>query len=198
MDLYNSLKMCKEISYTHVSRGGDYAVIKGRDTLKIFFEWSDGIGDWIYNLNFVPMPTQPYKDMEDGWRCHRGFLKVWKAIEPHVAKYIYDPSISKIEVSGYSHGAALALLCHEYCVYHRPDIVVEGAGFGCPRVMWGEVPDSVAKRFSGFNVLWNGNDIVCNIPPTWLGFRHVGNVVRLEGSVNPIKDHYAEEYLKKL
>ena len=178
----------------HCEEDGDYLIKRDGDTLKLFFEWSDGLKDWISNLNF---PVKPYKNMEHTWHCHRGFLKVWKAIEPYVADHINNPNVKKIEVVGYSHGAAIALLCYEYCVFNRPDIEVEGAGFGCPRVFWGFVPKSVKDRFKNFKVVWNGKDIVCHVPPILFGFRHISTVVKV-GKTNPIKDHIYTEYLKNL
>ena len=183
--------------YIHVENGGDYYIERNGDTLKIFFEWSDGLEDWKSNLNFFAIPWKPYKDMKHIWLCHRGFLKVWKAIEPHIAECINDPDVKKIEVVGYSHGAAIALLCYEYCTFNRPDIEVEGAGFGCPRVFWGFVPKSVKERFKSFKVIWNGNDIVCRVPPVIFGFRHISTVEKI-GQSNPIKDHIYTEYLLHL
>ena len=86
--------------------------------------------DWKNNFDF---PAKPYKDMEVNWSCHRGFLRVWKSIEPYLEEVINDMTISQIYIVGYSHGAAIASLCHEYVWYHRPDLRdngLEGFGFG--------------------------------------------------------------------
>ena len=199
MDLAIALENCLKLhkNYIHVENGGDFYTERNGDTLKIFFEWSDGVEDWKSNLNFLAIPWKPYKGMKRIWFCHRGFLKVWKAIEAYIAKYINDPTIKKIEIVGYSHGAAIALLCYEYCVFNRPDIDVEGAGFGCPRVFWGYIPKSVKERFNNFKVVWNGDDIVCHVPPVIFGFRHVGEIVKI-GQTNPVKDHFGTEYLLRL
>jgi hypothetical protein len=188
------MKECLSIPYTHVEDGGDYALLRDGDTLKIYFEWSDGLEDWKNNFDF---PAKPYKHMNHIWFCHRGFLKVWKAIEPYLAEYINDPEIKKIEIVGYSHGAAIALLCYEYCVFNRPDVVVEGAGFGCPRVFWGIVPRKVKERFKNFKVVRNRKDLVTFVPPALFGYRHISEMVKT-GKTNPIKDHFQTEYLKEL
>lgn len=185
------------MKYIPVKSGGDYAVKREGDTVKIFFEWSDGREDWINNFKFLAIPWKPYKDMKHVWFCHRGFLKVWKGIEPHLLEYIEDPDVKRIEIVGYSHGAAIALLCYEYCRFNRPYIEVEGAGFGCPRVFWGFVPKSVKERFKNFKVIRNGNDIVCHVPPVIFGFRHISTVEKI-GQNNPIRDHFADEYLRNL
>ena len=199
MNLYNALKQCVEIEseYIHCENDGDYLIQRDGDTLKIFFEWSDGIEDWKNNFRFLAVPCKPYKDMKNLWFVHRGFLKVWKSIKQHIEADIKNPEIRRIEIVGYSHGAAIALLCYEYCVYNRPEIVVEGVGFGCPRVCWGPVPKAVRSRFSGFQTVRNGKDIVTHVPPIAFGFRHVGAMVKI-GQTNPIKDHFDSEYLKNL
>lgn len=199
MDLYNAMKECLEIGedYIHVENDGDYFIKRDGDVLRLFFEWSDGKEDWINNFRFLAIPWKPYKDMFATWFCHMGFLKVWKSIKPHIEADILNPEIKKIEIVGYSHGAAIALLCYEYAKFNRPLIDVEGVGFGCPRVFWGSVPKSVKERFKNFKVIRNGNDIVTHVPPVLFGFRHVSEVVKI-GQTNPVKDHSDSEYLLHL
>ncbi len=197
MNLQKAFEECLVTKYIPVKSGGDYAVKREGDTVKIFFEWSNGREDWINNFKFFAIPWKPYKDMAHTWLCHRGFLKVWKGIEPYLLEYIEDPDVKRIEIVGYSHGAAVALLCYEYCRFNRPYIEVEGVGFGCPRVFWGYIPKSVKERFKDFKVVWNGNDIVCHVPPALFGFRHISEVVKI-GQTNPVKDHFDTAYLSHL
>lgn len=194
MVLYDAFSECLSAEYNTVENAGDYAVKREGDLLKIFFEWSDGATDWLNNFNF---PAKPYKRMEHTWFCHRGFLKVWKSIEPYIVEDISNPEIKRIEIVGYSHGAAIALLCYEYCIFNRPDVAVEGIGFGCPRVFWGAVPQAVKDRFRNFTVVRNGNDIVTHVPPACFGFHHISGMVKI-GQTNPVKDHYDSEYLAHL
>lgn len=186
---------CLNAKYATVENCGDFAIYREGETLKLFFEWSDGATDWKNNFNF---PAKPYRKMENMWFAHRGFLKVWKSIEPYVAEHIYNLKVSKIDIVGYSHGAAIALLCYEYVKYNRPDVEVTGVGFGCPRVVWGFARKKVKKRFEGFVVVRNGRDIVTHVPPLLFGFRHVGEVLRIGESVGQIKDHTPERYVEAL
>lgn len=199
MNLYNSFNECLQLEkdYIHVENDGDYYVTRDGDTLKLFFEWSDGSADWKNNFKFFPIPKKPYKNMANTWYCHRGFLKVWKSIEPYIKDDINDPEIRKIEIVGYSHGAAIALLAYEYCKYNRADADIRGVGFGSPRVFWGFASKAVKKRFDNFTVVRNGSDIVTHVPPVIFGFRHVSKVVKI-GQSNPVKDHYPEKYLQNL
>lgn len=161
----------------------------------MYFEWSNGVEDWLNNFNF---PAKPYRDMENLWFAHRGFLKVWKSIEPYVAERINDKSIKRFEVVGYSHGAAVALLCFEYVRYNRPDAEAIGVGFGSPRVVFGAMRRNVRKRFEGFTVVRNGKDIVTRMPPAILGFRHAGKLLKIGCPKGLIKDHYPENYKSAL
>lgn len=184
--------------YTQLEEeSASFSVRRCRENLLILFEWSNGETDWKNNFDF---PAQPYRDMADKWYCHRGFLRVWKAIEPHLAEAIMNPDIKRIIIAGYSHGGAVAALCHEYCRFHRPDCQVRGYGFAAPRVVWGRMSDTVKARFDGFTVIRNKGDIVTHLPPVLFGFRHAGwlTTIGKVGRYSPIKAHYAESYIKEL
>lgn len=183
--------------YTHLEETASFAFERDGATLYIYFEWSNGKTDWKNNFDF---PAKPYRDMKNKWFAHRGFLKVWKIIEPHLKEQILDDSVKYIVIGGYSHGAAIALLCHEYCKFNRSDILIEGYGFGAPRVVWGFLRKAVKQRFDGFTVVRNGCDIVTHLPPAVLGYRHAGNILKIgrNKGYKPIESHYPEHYTKEL
>jgi hypothetical protein len=184
--------------YIHLDKEtASYWFSKKKETLTIYFEKSNGATDWRNNFDF---PAKPYRDMGNKWYAHRGFLKVWKVIEPHLVSAIKDPEIKTINIAGYSHGAAIALLCHEYCKFNRPDCKVTGVGFGCPRVIWGFIRTPVKKRFEGFTVVRNKRDIVTHVPPAIFGYRHPEGMLKIDDGVpcNGIDAHRAEGYIKSL
>ena len=191
---------CLDAKYVHVENAGDYTVERDGDTLYIFFECSDGATDWKNNFDF---PAKPYKRMgKTTWFAHRGFLRVWKSIEPYVANHIKDESVRSICTVGYSHGAAIAVLCHEYIWFNRPDLRdrIEGYGFGCPRVLWLCRNKRVNCRWDRFITIRNIDDIVTHVPPACFGFNHVGKMIEI-GSRNkysPIDAHRPENILKEL
>lgn len=194
-ELYEKIITAK---YTHIDEEtASYAYEREGNTLYILFEWSNGKTDWKNNFDF---PAQPYRDMHNKWYAHRGFLRVWKVIEPHLKDVISDPTVNKIIIGGYSHGAAIAVLCHEYCKFNRPDAEIKGYGYGCPRVVWGYLRKAVRKRFEGFTVIRNGSDIVTFVPPAILGFRHIGNLIEIGQNTddNPIEAHRPENYFMEL
>lgn len=202
MNLHDAFTECLEIGndYVHVENDGDFFVKREGDTLELFFEESDGVRDWIHNFKFIAVPKKPYKGMEKTWFCHRGFFKVFGSILPYIKEEILNPKNKKFKVVGYSHGAAIALLCYEYIKYHRPDAEIEGVGFGAPRVFWGIVPKEVKERCRGFTVVRNGKDIVTHVPPVLFGYHHISRVLKVgkgksEGLVD---DHRPEGYLSNL
>ena len=133
------------------------------------------------------------------WFAHRGFLGVWKEIEEKVKDNIFNKKIKGINCVGYSHGAAIAVLCYEYARFNRPDLRedVYGYGFGCPRVIWGEIPDD---RWQNFTVIRNIDDAVTHLPPTVLGYKHIGKMLEIgkKGRYTPIDAHRFENILNEL
>ena len=72
---------------------------------------------------------------------------------------------------GYSHGAAIATLVHEYIFYNRPDLRENlwGYGFGCPRCFWGFLPSKeVQGRWARFFPIRSIDDLVTHLPPAVL------------------------------
>ena len=200
MSLYELFYRCINIPYSVTGISASYAFEKTEDILYIFFESSNGKNDWNVNLDF---PVKAYK-REDGkvWFAHRGFLSIWQEIEPMLRYEINDPSLGNIITVGYSHGAAIALLCHEYIWSNRPDLrkKIEGYGFGCPRVLWGRKTSAVKQRWERFTVIRNIDDAVTHLPPSLLGYFHVGKLLSIgqKGKYSPIEAHYEENILNEL
>ena len=190
---------CLSKTYITTPIGGSWAYDRTGDTLYLWFEKSNGVRDWLNNVDFAAVP---YRDMDPVWQCHAGFLRVWKSIQPSVESLILDPTVQRICTVGYSHGAAIAVLCHEYIVYHRPELAgsVIGIGYGCPRVLLGCATPVLARRWESFFVVRNRDDLVTHLPPTALGFCHVGNLVEIgeKDRYSSIDAHRPESYLSEL
>lgn len=159
----------------------DFDTLREDDTLYLYFQWTVEKYDWFYNLNF---PVKPYRDMNDKWYTHRGFLRAWKDIEPFVKEEIMDPSVKKIMIVGYSQGAAIGTLAYEYVWFNRPDLreTLEGYGFGCPRVFWGKLTPELKERWSNFHPILNKCDIVTHVPPKCFGFKHTGEPILIDSN----------------
>ena len=200
MDLYWLFGKCLSAKYRQDGESANYAIERIGDTLYLFFEDSDGAQDWRINLDF---PAKAYKRMgRTAWFAHRGFLDAFKRTESYLSEAISDPSVQSIVVAGYSHGAAIALLCHEYIWFNRPDLraSLKGYGFGCPRVLWGIVRTCVARRWESFLVIRNLDDIVTHLPPALLGYSHVGELLEIGArhQYSHIEAHFPENILHEL
>lgn len=201
-DMLKSYKQCLNAEYTHTAKDVSFThkFNKDHSKLTIFFEWSNGKTDWINNFRFK---AKPYKEMDISWKCHGGFLECWNDAKDILKPYIMDERVKSIKIVGYSHGAALALLCHEYCVFRRPDISdnIIGYGFGCPRVIHGWFTcKCIRNRWKNFYVIRNHNDIVTHVPPVLFGFIHVGNILKIgkKAKWNPVDSHRPQNYIESL
>ena len=199
MTLEALFRRCLDIDYIHVENAGDYAVEQDGETLYVYLEHSNGDEDWKNNLDF---PARAYQRMgKTVWFAHRGFLRVWKSVEERLSETFISTKASKIVITGYSHGGALAVLCHEYVWFNRPDLRqgLLGFGFGAPRVIW-RPSSEIAERWQRFTVVRNPDDAVTHLPPELLGYRHVGNILNIseKGSYAPIDAHRPEKILESL
>ncbi len=200
VNLYDLFLKTLNVPYLKVGNSTNYAFIKENDKLSIFFEDSKSKEDWKSNLDF---PIKAYKvDNGNVWYAHRGFLKVFKEIEPILPYYVLDKSIKSVIISGYSHGAAIAVLCHEYVWFNRPDLrnSLQGYGFGCPRVLWGNKTKEIIERWEKFTVIRNIDDIVTHLPPKILGYFHVGSLLEIgeNGKYSKVDAHRSENILREL
>ena len=198
--LYELFWRCVHIPYRETGLKANYAWEKKGRTLFLYFEKSNGATDWRRNLDF---PAKPYKRMgRTLWCAHRGFLAAWREIQPRVAPLIRDPEVEEIIITGYSHGAAVAVFCHEYAWFHRPELreKLHGYGFGCPRVFWGIPAGKLLKRWEHFVVIRNLDDIVTHLPPACFGFSHVGTVLEVgkKGAYTGVQAHFDENILVSL
>jgi hypothetical protein len=224
ISLEKLFKKCLDAPYLQVENDGSYYLENQGNTLYIFLECSNGATDWKNNFDFWPiaraggqmcfsdrviccarscdLPKRPYKTETCRWYAHRGFLRVWRSVEGHIAKELLDPRYQRMVVVGYSHGAALAVLCHEFIWYHRPDLrdSLVGYGFGCPRVLWGIQSKEMKKRWERFTVIRNIDDIVTHLPPAWLGFSHVGEMLAIgeKGKYTDVDAHRPENISAEL
>lgn len=193
---------CLNAEYVAVENGGSFALDRLGERLYVYFEKSDGVIDWQNNLDFYASKYERkcIRDSED-WYVHGGFLRVWQSVLPYINDALLSRSFKEIITVGYSHGAALAVLCHEHIWYYREDIRANifGYGFGCPRVIWGKVARE-RERWKNFYVVRNFDDIVTHLPPRAFGFRHVGRLISVGslGHYSRIDAHRAENYIKEL
>ena len=195
---------CINASYVHTNKGGDYAIQREDSDLYLLFEWSDGCEDWHNNMTFSAKKVNPNDPKDQQWRVHRGFLKVWQAMRPEVLDEItasaHAQDIQNVFCIGYSHGAALALLAtEELSRTLKPRMGVVGYGFGCPRVVFGKLPDTVRQHLADFHTIRNVPDLVTHLPPAAWGYRHINlREIGQKGKYGPIEAHTSQAYVVEL
>lgn len=198
MTLTELFSLVLSADYLTVEEDASFAAVGRGGTLCLLFQHSRGSTDWAHNLDF---PAIPYREMPHRWMCHRGFLKVWQAAEPYIGEILRTSSVRRVITAGYSHGGALAVLCHEYVWFHYPHLrtALAGVGFGAPRVLW-RIPGTLwpKERWETFTVIRNRNDPVTHLPPVLLGYRHTGRVITVgtDGQDSVADAHRPEAYAR--
>ena len=199
-DLFHN---CCTADYKTVGHDVNYAFVEDGDHLYIYFQGSSSTTDWIRNFLFR---KRPYKDMEQPYFVHRGFLAAWKEVEDIIIEKILEPDDEghgtydygykwqHITVVGYSHGGALAGLCHECVWFWRKDLREEGLvgyGFEAPRFFAAyKVRDNLKERWEHFTVVRTNNDIVTHCPPCIFGYTHVGQILQVYGDTSLVDGWY--------
>ena len=197
MKLFELFYETLHADYIHLDSGADYALSRKGKTLYIYFEASNGATDWENNLDFPAM-------RKDGSRLliHRGFLRAFESVRPHISAAASERDIESIVISGYSHGGALAVLCYEELSRLRPELrgSIVGYGFGAPRVFFGVRTRRLAQRFKDFTVIRNRDDLVTHLPPRALGYFHVGRLLTVgkKGRYSRIDAHRPENIMREL
>lgn len=179
----------------------NYAVLREGNDVTLLFEHSRGEADWRRNLRFC---RQRYTVTSSvGYRVHRGLLEAWEAVLPCLRKVLDDKTIRSVTVVGYSHGAGLTVICHDYLWFFRPELreKLHSFAFAPPRVVAFSFSDEwSADRFFGLTTICNRGDLVTMLPPAFLGYTHVGRRLNVGkwGRYGPLKAHRAENYRKEL
>lgn len=158
------------------------------NTLYIHFEGSNSTIDWIRNFLFKKVP---YKNMEEKFKVHRGFLEAWREVKDIIFDKITEAAettrfkYNEICVIGYSHGGGLAILCHEFINYYRPDLKdnLISLCYESPRVI-SKISDELKERWSNCYLIKNANDIVTRVPPKLFGYQDVGNTIKIGNKKN--------------
>ncbi len=168
--------------------------------LKIIFKGSDSREDWRQDLRFWKR-TIPYGNNSSKIRVHSGFISAYKSkeVRGQIHKYVTE-DICRIQLTGHSLGAALAVLCAVDLQYNFPSKDYEVVLFGCPRV--GNIAFARSYNRRVFNTIRvvNKNDFVTKLPPSLIGYRHVGARFKIGnvGSFGSGSPHSAQSYYSNL
>lgn len=121
-------------------------------------------------------------------RVYEPFLQRWNELKTEAIHYIklaiQEYPYAEVIITGHSQGGAIALLCGLYLIKHTLIIPTYIITIGCPRIGTNEFAN-MYELLLGNKVIrvWNEYDIITDILPFWIGFRHIGHSIQLKGDV---------------
>jgi triacylglycerol lipase len=146
--------------------GATIAAFAGTDPL--------AVGNWITNFNLGRRARE----------LHRGFESAVAAVWPQICAALSERAAAErpLFIVGHSLGGALAVIAAQRLVRELGVEVTGVYTFGMPRVGGAEFFAAYhACGLAGVTYrLVHGLDIVPTVPPTFLGFRHVGRMLACE------------------
>ena len=146
----------------------------------IWFRGTDTLRDWKHNIR--SRLTRFHVDVHPSRRVHRGFLKQWRALRPHVIAWLqYHTSITRLYIAGHSLGGALSILCGTALLQDFPVRLhaCHVMAVGCPRVGNANFARHVQSMASKLHIVrvCDRRDVVPTLP--FWRYRHVGIPVYL-------------------
>jgi len=112
-------------------------------------------------------------------RMHHGFDKAFDAVSAQITEALAERGAEPLLITGHSMGAALAVIAADHFLSEKNVRATAVYAFGMPRVggedfavRYNETLGATTYR------LVHGDDIVATVPPSRLGFRHVGRLIR--------------------
>ena len=202
------------LNFTPMNNKDDYGFIaEFSDKILFAFRGTKGkLEPWIQNFDPYPLKDDGkvayIKDTLKGglWgdgMIHDGFYTAWSFFKDPVTQYLKAMNEKKdIYCTGHSRGGALSTLCSRH--------IAKNLGMPCSCISYGAPSQGIAAYRDQYNLLpiyhtrvVNGYDIVPNLPPYDLGFRHVGILMNLSQPAwhkwfHRIRDHFYTSYTKAI
>ncbi|TVQ24997.1 MAG: lipase family protein [Spirochaetaceae bacterium] len=136
-------------------------------------------------INFSARARRPrYQPLESPFRAHNGFLRRYESVRGEIVRRVFEHREYPIVLAGFSAGGAVATLAYFDLLEMAPDLDLQLVTFASPRVL---TPRTLAQlrselppeRLLTITRVVNSNDPIPTLPPPWLGYRHVGNLVQI-------------------
>jgi len=159
---------------------GAFADASGTTMIVFSFRGSEGLNNWIMNLNFA---KTDHNMSCAGCKVHSGFYDCWRALKNHgivveLRRLIAAYPSAKVYTTGHSLGAAIAMLA-SYELQYELKIPVDGVyTYGQPRVgnqAFHDFYNDNSPRVTWRLTHWR--DPVPHLPLQSMGFSHIGNEV---------------------
>jgi len=145
--------------------------------LVISFRGTECLADWLSDLDVWP-EVRPYGVV------HQGFFKAFSVAQSVLVSILNaaGPSNKKVWITGHSLGGALGTLaaCRLTQLEPRQSVAMVYT-FGAPRVGRADFVAGYNAAFGSTTYrLVHGRDVVATVPPSELGFHHVGRFLSCE------------------
>lgn len=148
-------------------------VVIGDDLIVIVFRGTEDELDWKTNVQ------ARFVALQGGTRVHTGFFQAYWPIRDRMFEAVVPAIKAKprpVYITGHSLGGALALMATAELANHDDadvrDRIAACYTFGCPRA--GDASFDLYVKVPLYRIT-NGVDIVPEVPPAVLGYRHVGD-----------------------
>lgn len=162
---------------TYIERDGAQAFLFANEHDKVIACRGTEPNEW----NDIKADANALTDIaETVGRVHRGFKREVDDVWPNIEAELVEPDERALWVTGHSLGGAMAQIVAGRCrLADIPAWPAEVYTYGSPRVG--------NPRYIAYNdvqhVRWvNNNDVVTRVPPTWLRYRHRGDMMYLDAN----------------
>ncbi|WP_444890292.1 lipase family protein [Microbulbifer sp. DLAB2-AA] len=134
------------------------------------FRGTQGIGDWVGNINLFPIHNPNYGTV------HNGFFDAFYDVEKLLIEHL--PKDKPMWITGHSLGGALAAIAS---VEWRSKFEIYGiCTFGQPRTGHQDFSETIRNSYpDSFFRFVNNRDLITRIPP---GFQHAGSLYHFDAN----------------
>ena len=189
-------------------------IFAGKKIVLITFRGTKDASAWRSNFDVYPLKDDKPLLKDGKWgkgTIHDGFYTSWSRLKDEIVEcvkpYLNNDNYNII-CTGHSRGGALAILCGRHLIKNENSKDIMVYAFGTPKQGNAEYVIQMQKYIeNGLNIIRiiNGYDIVPELPPDELGFRHVGMEIKLSQPAwhrwfkfMRIFDHRYESYTKAI
>jgi len=154
-------------------------IVQGQGATIIAFAGTDPLvpANWFSDFD-VGLNIGPRLKLTPG-PLHRGFDKAFDAVSAQITEALAERGAEPLLMTGHSMGAALAVIAADHCLSEKNVRATAVYAFGMPRIGGEDFAVRYNKTLGATTYrLVHGDDIVATVPPSRLGFRHVGRLIR--------------------
>ncbi|HEU4963309.1 MAG TPA: lipase family protein [Bacilli bacterium] len=170
--------------------------------LGIVFRGTDGVMDWVEDLEFR---MEPFTLIPNGGKTERGFTNVYESVlvekpgDPSATPQTLDQFLEtlhlepynaeRVTVTGHSLGGAVAILAAVGLASKQPDLNLEIYSFAAPRVGNSEFVSTYNALVPNSFRVFNKPDLVPHVPPELLGYGQVNMSFEVDSHDDPQIKH---------